>query len=57
LNDDDLMKKSKKSENTNPNVAPQVMKIWWQLVNVPEISMGESYFIINGAIELSNPVQ
>jgi hypothetical protein len=44
-------------EKTNPKVAPQVINIWWQLVNVPDISFGASSFIINGAIELSNPVQ
>ncbi len=44
-------------ENKKPKVAPKVMKIWWQLVNVPEISFGESYFIIIGAIELNKPVQ
>lgn len=57
LNEGVVMKKSSKSEKTNPKVAPHVMNIWWQLVNVPEISIGESYFIINGAIELNNPVQ
>lgn len=44
-------------EKTNANVAPKAINIEWKLVNVPEISIGESSFIIKGAIELNNPVQ
>ena len=31
------------------------MNIWLQLVKVPEISVGESYFMISGTKELNNP--
>ncbi len=31
------------------------MNIWLHVVNVPDNYIGESYFIINGAIELYKP--
>lgn len=42
-------------EKTNAKNTPNAMKIWLKLVNVPDISLGDSYFIINGATELKNP--
>jgi len=43
------------SEKTNAKNTPTEMNIWLKLVIVPDISFGESYFIINGAVELNIP--
>ncbi len=46
---------STNSENTKLKNTPDAIMIWLQLVNVPEISRGESYFIIKGDNELKRP--
>ncbi len=43
------------SENTKLKNTPDAIMIWLQLVNVPEISRGDSYFIIRGDSELNRP--
>jgi hypothetical protein len=41
-----------KAKNT-----PKAIEIWLKLVRVPEIYLGESYFMIRGVRELYKPAQ
>lgn len=44
-------------ENEKAMNTPKAIIIWWKLVKVPEIYIGESSFIIKGAMELNKPAQ
>jgi hypothetical protein len=44
-------------ENVNAKNTPNEMQIWLKLVNVPDIYVGDNYFMINGAKPLENPTQ
>jgi hypothetical protein len=43
------------SEKIKAKNTPNAANIWWKLVNVPEISVGDVSFMISGANELPKP--